>query len=309
MDKGVRFALITAVISGISVYLNSIGVSYGDAFVYTTIKNTLVGVFLLSSLFLFGRLNELKKLTVGEWKKLAIIGIVGGSIPFLLFFYGLSIGTAASGSFIYRFLFAAAAVLGITWLKEKLDVKYLIGAALLLIGNFLLFKGTFVFGLGEALVLLATIIWAFEYGYSKKALATISPDTVAFGRMAFGSIILIGFIAATGKMEQLFAPKPLALEWAVIASVLLCGFVMSWYRALKDTTLSKATAVLVLGGPITMILGFIFAGKIITSIEQIGLFAIILGVYLVMMEKQGILGLFKNQKRDYLYSIQKEKEN
>lgn len=309
MDKGVRFAFLTAVISGISIYFNSIGVSYGDAFVYTTIKNTLVGVFLISVLFLFGRMNELKRLNTNEWKQLAIVGFIGGSVPFLLFFYGLSVGTATSGSFIYRSLFAIAAILGMVWLKEKLDIKYLVGAALIFTGNFLLFKGTFVFGLGEALVLLATIIWAFEYMYSKQALKTITPDVLAFGRMAFGSIILIGFLALTGKTGQLFSPKPMALEWAITASILLCGFVMSWYRALKDTTLSKATAVLVLGGPITLALGLMFAGKTITPIEQLGIFAIILGTYLVIMEKQNVLNLFKNQKKDCSYSMQKEKED
>lgn len=278
MKKGIQFALLTALISGISVFLNSIGVSLGDPFVYTTIKNSLVAVFIISGIFLFGKRKEISSLTLNQWKDLAIIGVIGGAVPFLLFFYGLSIGTAGSTSFIYRSLFIVSAVLGTLWLKENIDLRYIIGAAMIFIGNLFLLKGNFVFGLGEALVLLATLFWAVEYSYSKKTLQTISPTILAFGRMAIGSFILLGFIFVTGKFGQILTAKSESYGWALVASVFLLGFVLSWYNALKHTTLSKASAIFVLGGPITAILQIIFTNKVFSFNEGLGLLLIVIGV-------------------------------
>ena len=278
MKKGISFALLTAIISGVSVFLNGIGVSFGDPFVYTTLKNGLVVVFLLSFIFLFSKRKELSALTQNQWKDLLFIGVIGGGIPFLLFFYGLSIGTAASTSFIYRALFISAGVLGIVWLKEQFDIRYALGAAIIFIGNFLLLKGNFVFGLGELLVLISTLLWSIEYAYSRKVLETVSPSILAFGRMLFGSAILIGFTLVTGKFGQLFTANLQSYYWALLASVFLFGFVLSWYTSLKYTTLSKATAIFVIGGPITAALQFIFLNKIFTFTEGLGLLLIVVGV-------------------------------
>ncbi|MBI5223553.1 DMT family transporter [Candidatus Micrarchaeota archaeon] len=282
MKKGFSFALLTALISGISVFINSFGVSLGDPFVYTTVKNSLVAVFLLSCIFLLGKLKELSLLSSKQRADLAIIGIIGGAIPFLLFFYGLSIGNAGSTSFIYRSLFIVSAILGTFWLKENFDFRYVLGAIIIFLGNLLLLKDIFVFGLGEFFVLLATLFWAIEYAYSRKTLESISPMTLAFGRMAIGSVVLLGFIALTGKFDQLVSAKPESYAWALVSSLFLFAFVLSWYTTLKYTSLSKASAIFVLGGPITALLQLIFANKVFSFNEVIGLLLIVTGVALVI---------------------------
>ena len=52
--QGILWALGTALISGVSVYVNKFGVAqFQDPFVYTTLKNSLVAIGFLAALGLF----------------------------------------------------------------------------------------------------------------------------------------------------------------------------------------------------------------------------------------------------------------
>ena len=134
-EKGIMFGFITALISGVSIFVNSFGVSLSDPFVYTTIKNALVVVFILSTFFIFKNMRELSALTKKQIAQLVIIGLIGGSVPFLLFFYGLSLGIASVSSFIFRSLFIFASLMAVFYLKEKIDHRFFIGALIVFIGN------------------------------------------------------------------------------------------------------------------------------------------------------------------------------
>ncbi len=60
-NKGVFFALITALISGFSVFLNKFAVSFWDnSSVFATAKNLIVAIFLVSLIILFKKSAELK---------------------------------------------------------------------------------------------------------------------------------------------------------------------------------------------------------------------------------------------------------
>ena len=103
MKKGLIFVLFTAVISGVSVFVNKFAVqSVGNSHVFTTGKNLFVALVL--SLFIFSPfiVNKLKSIKKNEWVKLVVIGFVGGSIPFLLFFKGLSLATSTNAAFIHK---------------------------------------------------------------------------------------------------------------------------------------------------------------------------------------------------------------
>ncbi|MFH2106207.1 MAG: DMT family transporter [Candidatus Micrarchaeota archaeon] len=298
MNRGTSFALLVALISGISVFVNSFGVSLSDPFVYATLKNSLVAVFLVSGILLFGKLDEIKKLNRKQFGQLALIGLIGGGIPFLLFFYGLSLGMASISSFIFRSLFVFAAIASLVILREKISKSFVLGAAIIFAGNFLLIKESLGFGLGQLLVLGATILWAIEYSYSKKVMATISPNTspispnaVAFGRMFFGSLFLLGFLAFTGKFQMVFEVSQTALLWTVVASGFLLSYVFFWYNSLKHISVSRATSILVLGGPITALLNFVFIGKAVALGEAISLLIIVIGV-IVAIWSSAILRFF-----------------
>jgi len=272
-------ALLTALLSGISVFANGIAVKGFDPFVFTTMKNVVVVIAIFAVVLAISERKALFSLTRFQWTKLALIGAIGGSVPFLLFFWGISISSGAVSSSIYRLLFVFATAISVFALKESVNRKYLLGGALAVIGSLLLLNGNISFGFGEFLVLLASILWAIEFNISKKVLAEISPKMVAFGRMFFGSIILIAFIFAIGKIDLLFVfSTSVQLEWFVITSLFLGAYLLSWYPALKDLPVSVATPVLALGGVVSSILSIIFLGKAISPIETLGMLVFAIGV-------------------------------
>ena len=140
--KGVYFALATAIISGFSIYINKFAVmEMRDPFIFTTIKNLAVAALLFAFLILPKALPELRGLSGKQWLTLGATGCVGGSIPFLLFFYGLSLGTAVSAAFIHKTLFVWVAVLAVFFLGERLGKFHIAALVTLVGGNILLLGG------------------------------------------------------------------------------------------------------------------------------------------------------------------------
>jgi len=283
-QKGLLLVFATAIISGVSIYVNSLGVKFGNPYVFTGMKNLLVGVVFLLLILMLKEWKTLKQLKIKQWLKLLVIGLIGGAIPFLLFFKGLSMTIAAQGSFIHKTLFIFVSFLAIVFLKEKLNRSLLIGLGALLVGNFL-FLGIKFTGVnwGDALVLLATVFWAVEIIISKKALRSLSPRIVAWGRMFFGSVFIGVFLLATGQISAVFAYNPQQWLWILITSAFLFGYVFTFYHGLKYVRASVATAVLALGAPVTGIITLIAQQGIVWAPQKVlGIVFILIGILLVV---------------------------
>jgi len=281
MNKGLMFALLTAIVSGVAIFLNKFAVADLNPFAFTTAKNLIVAIFLISSFFIIKDFGKLKTLTKNNWLQLGTIGLVGGSIPFLLFFYALSLTSAINAGFIHKSLFLFASVFALIFLKEKLNLNFFLGAILLLIGNFLLLSIS-SFGFPEFLILLATLLWAGENVISRHALRELPARTVAFGRMFFGSAIMLLFLFATNQLHTMLEFSIPQLQWIILTGALLFMFVLFWYNALKFEKVSVATAVLLLGQPITALLSLIFLNQLISPNQALGFLLIFAGVGIIV---------------------------
>ncbi len=281
-DKGIVLALAAALVSGISVFINGVAVQLADPFVYTTLKNMgallLIGAVALA----FTGIRHFRHLSLRQWGMLALIGVAGGSIPFLMFFWGLKLGGAAVSSFIFRSLFIFAGITGWLILKERPSPRDMAAGFVILAGNALLVSGEAAFGLGQALVLGATILWAVEYALSRRLMADVHPQAVMASRMFFGSMVLLAFLAATGSIGALFTANAEIVGWLAITSLLLCGFLFTWYNALKNLPLMKAAVIFTLGGLVTAALNAVFLAKAVTLVQATGLVLILGGVLMAV---------------------------
>ncbi len=282
-SKGITLVFGTAIISGFAIFLNSYGVKGFDPYLYTFLKNVLVALFLVGLLLGIKEFSGLKKLKRKDWFLLAIIGLVGGCIPFLLFFKGLSMTAAASGSFIHKTMFIYVAILAAAFLKEKIPNRFFIAGALLLMGNlyFLRFLPVSL-QIGDLLILTATFFWAVENVISKYALRTLSPRIVAFGRMGIGSVFITLFLIFTGGFSAISTLTALHWQWVLISGIILFGYVTTWYTGLKYVKVSTATIILLLGSPITLLLTFIFQGQGFSVPQVIGTGLLVFGVGLTI---------------------------
>jgi drug/metabolite transporter (DMT)-like permease len=283
MDKNALMLVFSAaLISGFSVFVNSFGVKSFDSSVFTFSKNILVSLFLLSIIIFFKQFDELKKLSSKHWKQLITIGLVGGSVPFLLFFKGLQLTAGTTSAFIHKTLFIYASIFALIFLKEKLNIGFIIGAALLLVGSYLMLLPDFDFSIGHFMILFATVFWAAENIISKHALKELSGTVVAFGRMFFGSFFIFLFLMFTGKLDILVSMSFEQYLWIFLTSVFLLLFLFNYYNGLKRVKVSAATAILAIGAPITTALSWIFSSASVSLTQAFGMLMIVFGIIFVV---------------------------
>ncbi|MDP1629342.1 MAG: DMT family transporter, partial [bacterium] len=148
MDKilknGILFAFLTAIISGFAIFFSGFAVKIiKDPFVLTSSRNIIAAFILCALLSGFKNRQALKALSRRDWLNLVLIGIVGGSIPFLLFFKGLSMSSPLIGGFIHKTIFIWVSLLAVIFLREKIGKVQWLALGILLLGNYLL--GAFQF--------------------------------------------------------------------------------------------------------------------------------------------------------------------
>lgn len=252
---GILLALATAVVSGVSVFLNSYGVkAFGNPTAFTTAKNTVAAGLLL--LVVAGGRQAGARLTrpkgAGQWCALAVIGVIGGSVPFVLFFEGLARSASPQAAFLHKTLVLWVAVLAITVLHERLQWAHWVAIALLVVGQIGLAGGT-PGGLGrpELMILAATLLWAVEVVVAKLLLASLSSWTVAVARMTLGSVVLLAWVAWKGDFSLLTSLNAEQLRWVLLTGALLAAYVATWFAALERALAIDVTAVLVLAAPLT----------------------------------------------------------
>jgi len=280
---GLMLVFFTALVSGVSIFVNKFAVAGFNPYVFTFLKNAVVAVFLLSAFFLVKDFRLLKTLKAKHWKQLALIGLIGGSIPFLLFFKGLQMTTAGFGAFIHKTMFIFIGVFALFFLKEKINKKMVAAAIMLLAGNYLFLKITsHSFNIGDLLILLATLFWAAENTLSKYVLKELEARTVAFGRMFFGSVFILAFLVVTGNINAVASLTGAHLMWVLLTSVFLMLYVLTWYTGIKYINVSVAACVLLLGSVITTVLSVIFTGAEVTLMQAFGMLLQVSGIISVI---------------------------
>lgn len=280
---GIALALVTAVISGFAVFLNGYAVQrFDDATAYTTAKNGVAAVFLvlLALPVLIGRPRDAgptaRPRSRGAWLGLLAVGVIGGSVPFVLFFEGLSRASSTEAAFIHKTLVIWVALLAVPLLGERLTwahwsaIGLLIGGQVVLAGE----AGTIVVGSGELMILAATLLWSVEVVVVKRLLASIASPTLAAARLGVGTLLLLGFVAVSGRWGDLTGFGGEQWAWAFLTGLILTGYVATWYAALARAQAVDVTAVLVLAAIVTALLD---AGVEGAPLDVLGLGLILAG--------------------------------
>ncbi len=292
--KGIGLIIMTAIISGVSIYLNKSGVSFFDPVVFTFMKNVLAALILSLIVLSWKNISAISRLNFRSWITLVIIGLIGGSLPFILFFKGLAATSALQGSFIHKTMFIYVSALAVIFLKEKINKYFFGGAILVLIGNLIVIRGlSLAPNWGDFLILSATLLWALENIISKHAMKKIHCDTIAWARMFFGAIFILAYLWINGQSDLATSLNLKQIGWVMLASVLLSGYVITWYRGLAKIPVSVASSVLILGSPVTTMLVILSSGKINWG-EILSAFFIVSGVIVIIIF--GYAGIKKQEK-------------
>ena len=159
---GLLLAVATATISGVSVFLNATAVKHvPDAAVFTTLKNVVAVALLMVLALLVVHPSEVRRGRSPDRARLAVIGVLGGGVAFLLFFSGLAMASAPSAAFIHKTMFIWVALMAGPLLGERLGWAPLAALGVLLVGQILILPPLGVtWGFGETFIAAATLLWA-----------------------------------------------------------------------------------------------------------------------------------------------------
>jgi drug/metabolite transporter (DMT)-like permease len=287
---GIALAAATAVISGISIFANGLVVkSFPDAVALTGARNAIVGLVLIGVLLATGGLAEVRALDRRRAGGLLALAVIGGSIPFILFFSGLAAATGPGAAFIHKTLFVWVAVLAMVFLGESLGLAQVLALAVLLAGVVLVGPaGAPGAGIAELLILAATLLWAVEVIVARRLLggSGVSVRLAATSRMALGAIVILGYLVATGRVAAIAAFS--IEQWAIVAAtgLLLLGYVTTWYAALQRAPASLVTSVLVAGAIITAVLSTVRTGQLPAPSTEAGL--LLLAIAIAAVARSGV---------------------
>lgn len=255
----------TALVSGVSVFVNGYGVhAVAQPAVYTTAKNLVAAVLLLVGAGVAVGWRRTRPTPVGgrdatmagdararpgpmTWAGIAYVGVVGGGVAFVLFFTGLAHSAAEPSAFLHDTLVVWVALLAVPVLRERISA-WNVAAILLLVGGQVAVTGGvghLVAGRGEALVLVATMLWAGETVVTKRVLRHVSPTTLACARMGIGVVVLTGYVAVSGHWAMLVGLDAHQVGWALLTGALLAVYVSTWMVALARARALDVTSVLV----------------------------------------------------------------
>jgi drug/metabolite transporter (DMT)-like permease len=290
---GIMLALGAAVVSGFAVFVNSYGVrTTPDATVYTTAKNLIAAIVLASVAAVATRrrgTTSPPRLRPRQIAGLAAVAVVGGSVPFILFFEGLARATSSQAAFLHKTLVIWVAVLAVALLGERLRALHVAAIAVLVAGQAVLSGGLggLRFGIGERLVLAATLLWSVETVLAKWLLREVPVRYVAVTRMAAGAVLLTAWVAVSGRWSMLAGLGGEAWVWAVMTGVILAGYVALWYSALALAPAVDVTAVLVVAAVITSLLNALVNGAAVTLWTASGTLIVLLGAVLAVAAATG----------------------
>ena len=282
---GLLLALVAALISGVAVYLNGEAVRrFPSPTVYTTGKNLLAGIVLVAIAIGVRSSGRVQRdvpapLTARHRWGLVAVAAIGGAIPFVLFFEGLSRATSSDAAFLHKTLVVWVAILAVTVLRERVTGLHIAAVAALMVGQVAIADGVGSLrpGLGEAMILTATICWAIELIVVKRLVVDVAPSTVGAARIGGGSLLLIAWLALTGRLGDLAGLSGSQWAWLVLTGTVLSAFVSVWFAAVARAQVVDVAAVLVPGAVITGLLG-LAAGGTVAPIQAVGWLLMVIAV-------------------------------
>ncbi len=218
--------------------------------------------------------------------KFAVVGLFGTALPYILILLALRYTTPTNSAILNQTEAIYSLILAAIFLHEKPTAKQLFGTGLIICGVVLtLFNDNFAVRWKGDLIVLGTV-WMFQISHiaAKKLPADLTPAFLTAGRSLFSFfwclplwLLLYLFGADTG-MTFSYKSVTVLIYFGAINYVL--GN-LTWYKAIRNMDLSKATAV-ILSYPAFTYLISVFSGYDKFGFYQTaGLILALSGAYMV----------------------------
>lgn len=243
---GYGFAALNAVISGFAIWVNSYGVkTFHSSTLYTTLKNSLTGLILLGLfLVMVSQRERLSAISARQWGLLVLLAILWGSLSYAIDFRGIQLNTPTTSALVNHMQFLLVAALAAVFLGERFGGIIWLGLLVLLVGLSLGINLQAVkLGPGILYSAASTIVFACGIILAKYLLHELSALTVMTAKMAIGSAMLIGYVAATGNLKSVTQLNSTQWMYVVVTGLILTAFTATAVLALNFASATITSAI------------------------------------------------------------------
>jgi drug/metabolite transporter (DMT)-like permease len=222
---------------------------------------------------------------------LGLTGVIGFN---LLCYWALNYTTAINATLLNStsplFIFLLSSLL----IGEKMQLKYWVSMAISFIGVlFVITHGSierlisFELNIGDLIMVLAVISWAFYSIFIKKISGKISSLAIFGFTLAIGFVVMIPAVAIELAVVPVHALN--IAEWSALFYIgifpSICSFLL-WNRAVALIGPSKASISLNLIPVFGAAAAFLFLGEVITIPQIIGGCLVFIGVFITSFTKK-----------------------
>lgn len=281
-------ALFVTFLWSTSWILIKFGLEEIPAIGFAGMRYTLAFLLLAPALFANpSRRAELRSLRRSDWLRLSLLGVVFYFLTQGAQFVALAFLPAVTLSLILSFSPAAVALLGASFLGERLTRRQWIGVGCFLAGAAMYFlplrMPLQIMGLAVAAVGLLANSWASLLGRAVNRRGDLHPLLVTVVSMGVGSLLLlaVGFIVE--GVPQLTPSGWGIILWLAVVNTAL-AFTL-WNHTMRSLTAIEST--LINNTMLVQIaaLAWVFLGEPISAREGVGLLLAVLGVALVQLAR------------------------
>jgi drug/metabolite transporter (DMT)-like permease len=266
---------------------------WGSSFLFMRISAPVLGPFLVIelrvlvaglALLLYASLTKRKHNLLKMWKQYLIVGAINAAIPFTL----IATATLTLDASVASILNSTTPLFGVfaasLCMKEKLTLKKALGIITGICGVIILlgwspFPLTSKVVTAASLSILAALFYAFGGVYVKKVFKGVDALSMAIGQQ-LGAALLLLPIAIT-RLPSAAVPRTVILS--VLTLSLLCTAVayLLYFYLIENVGPTKTLTVTFLVPLFGVVWSVIFLGERITGGTFIGLFIILLSIFIM----------------------------
>jgi drug/metabolite transporter (DMT)-like permease len=239
-----------------------------------------VGLVVLVILAASGRRRaDMAKLGRRQLLLLLLVSLIGGSIPYALYFRGLQLSTPVTASLIDHTQFLLVALFALAVLGERFGAGVWAALAVLFVG---LSAGVAASAVrldpGVPFLVGGTVLFAADFVLMKYLLRGVSPFTVIVFKMGVGSLLLVAFVAVTGHLGQVTVLAPLQWAYVGITGLILLSFTAASVMGLRHASATAVTAIPAGSPLVTTLLVVVAQGGAVAPARLIGLLLVLLAL-------------------------------
>ncbi len=273
---------MAGILWGTSFPAIKIGLNYIDAYQFVFLR------FLLATAIMLLIMLATKKLTLPTRQKklLIFLGITNG-VAYLLQYIGMDFTSAAKAALFINLSAIWVALLSPKLQGEKLGTKKIIGVLAALTGVILVTTNldpTMLGGgqlVGDLLLIISGIIWAFFMIYNKNLVMTGQGTLQSLTWILPVTLLpMLPFVVSSASQ---IPTLPVQAWLAIIYTAIVCWIIpyYLWLEGLKHISASTSTILLLSEILVATAISYILLGEVLTLVSVIGAVFIVVAIVLV----------------------------